>query len=156
MRSISSGVFTTDQEGRITSFNPAAHEVTGYAFSDVQGRLWQEVFNWHRMGDRRIPTWLRRRCALKWTAFTPTVAVWCWDDRLAASKSRVRSGSGRGVPGSHANSLSGRGMRRREWLANLGEMSAGMAHEIRNPLGALAGAMQMLRQDVGSDETSQG
>jgi two-component system sensor histidine kinase PilS (NtrC family) len=46
-------------------------------------------------------------------------------------------------------------MRRREWLANLGEMSAGMAHEIRNPLGALAGAMQMLRQDVGSDDTSQ-
>ncbi len=46
-------------------------------------------------------------------------------------------------------------MRRREWLANLGEMSAGMAHEIRNPLGALAGAMQMLRQDVGPDETSQ-
>jgi len=46
-------------------------------------------------------------------------------------------------------------MRRREWLASLGEMSAGMAHEIRNPLGALAGAMQMLRQDVGSDETSQ-
>ena len=47
MRSISSGVFTTDQEGRITSFNPAAHEVTGCAFADVQGRLWQEVFNWH-------------------------------------------------------------------------------------------------------------
>jgi two-component system sensor histidine kinase PilS (NtrC family) len=30
-------------------------------------------------------------------------------------------------------------MRRKEWLANLGEMSAGMAHEIRN-FGALAGA----------------
>ena len=39
-------------------------------------------------------------------------------------------------------------MRRKEWLASLGEMSAGMAHEIRNPLGALAGAMQMLRKDL--------
>jgi two-component system sensor histidine kinase PilS (NtrC family) len=47
VRSISSGVFTTDEEGRITSFNPAAHEVTGYAFADVQGRLWRDVFNWH-------------------------------------------------------------------------------------------------------------
>jgi len=46
-------------------------------------------------------------------------------------------------------------MRRKQWLASLGEMSAGMAHEIRNPLGALAGAMQMLRQDLQADETSQ-
>jgi len=44
-------------------------------------------------------------------------------------------------------------MRRKEWLANLGEMSAGMAHEIRNPLGALAGAMQMLRKEAISDAT---
>jgi two-component system sensor histidine kinase PilS (NtrC family) len=46
-------------------------------------------------------------------------------------------------------------MRRKDWLASLGEMSAGMAHEIRNPLGALAGAMQMLRKDLHADETSQ-
>jgi len=45
-------------------------------------------------------------------------------------------------------------MRRKEWLASLGEMSAGMAHEIRNPLGALAGAMQMLRKDAVEDETN--
>jgi two-component system sensor histidine kinase PilS (NtrC family) len=44
-------------------------------------------------------------------------------------------------------------MRRKDWLASLGEMSAGMAHEIRNPLGALAGAMQMLRKDAMEDET---
>jgi len=45
-------------------------------------------------------------------------------------------------------------MHRKEWLASLGEMSAGMAHEIRNPLGALAGAMQMLRKDATGDETN--
>jgi two-component system sensor histidine kinase PilS (NtrC family) len=45
-------------------------------------------------------------------------------------------------------------MRRREWLATLGEMSAGMAHEIRNPLAALAGSMQILRKDVDLDESN--
>jgi two-component system sensor histidine kinase PilS (NtrC family) len=45
-------------------------------------------------------------------------------------------------------------MKRKEWLASLGEMSAGMAHEIRNPLGALVGAMQMLRGDLGTDDTN--
>ena len=48
VRSISSGVFTTDREGSgYLVQSRAAHEVTGYAFADVQGRLWQEVFNWH-------------------------------------------------------------------------------------------------------------
>jgi len=39
-------------------------------------------------------------------------------------------------------------------LATLGEMSAGMAHEIRNPLAALAGSMQILRKDLQSDESN--
>ena len=46
-------------------------------------------------------------------------------------------------------------MRRRQWLATLGEVSAGMAHEIRNPLAALAGAMQILKKDAAPGEASQ-
>ncbi|MGB4067627.1 MAG: PAS domain S-box protein, partial [Nitrospira sp.] len=47
VHSISSGVFTTEEKGRITSFNPAAQEATGYTFEQVQGHPWREVFNWH-------------------------------------------------------------------------------------------------------------
>ena len=47
VHSIGSGVFTTDEKGQITSFNPAAQEATGYSFEQVQGCPWQEVFNWH-------------------------------------------------------------------------------------------------------------
>jgi len=157
VRSISSGVFTTDEEGRITSFNPAAHEVTGYAFADVQGRLWRNVFNWH-------PGTPSEEAAL--TSLSPLrFEVEC----SHADGSRLvlgmtvsplhEQGTQRGLVCVFKDLTQLRyleqEMRRREWLANLGEMSAGMAHEIRNPLGALAGAMQMLRQDVGSDDTSQ-
>src|SRR5207302_5991743 len=45
-------------------------------------------------------------------------------------------------------------MRRKQWLATIGEMSAGMAHEVRNPLAALSGAMQVLRKDLGSEDTN--
>jgi len=39
-------------------------------------------------------------------------------------------------------------MRRVQKLAYMGEMAAGMAHEIKNPLASLAGAIQLLREDL--------
>ncbi|MGH7258405.1 MAG: ATP-binding protein, partial [Nitrospiraceae bacterium] len=157
VQSISSGVFTTDESNRITFFNPAAQEATGYGFEQIQGRSWREVFNWH-------PLEVSADAAL--TSLAPVrFEVEC----KRADGSRLvlgmtvsplhEQGKQTGLVGVFKDLTQIRDMeeemRRREWLATLGEMSAGMAHEIRNPLGALAGAMQMLRKDVRSDETSQ-
>jgi two-component system sensor histidine kinase PilS (NtrC family) len=157
VRSISSGVFTTDEAGRITSFNPAAHEVTGYTFAEVQDRSWREVFNWHASettGEVEVTSLASVRFEVDCQRADGSRLV------LGMTVSPLHEqGMQRGLVGVFKDLTQIRyleeEMRRREWLANLGEMSAGMAHEIRNPLGALAGAMQMLRQDVGPDETSQ-
>src|SRR5215470_14158032 len=44
-------------------------------------------------------------------------------------------------------------MKERDRLAALGEMAAGLAHEIRNPLGAIKGAAQLLVDDEGKPVT---
>jgi signal transduction histidine kinase len=43
-------------------------------------------------------------------------------------------------------------LRRADRLSALGELSAGMAHEIRNPLGAIKGAVEILKDDYTPDE----
>ncbi len=156
VHSISSGVFTTDERGRITSFNPAAQEATGYACEHVQGHPWREVFNWH-------PGQQADECALNGSS-NMRFEVECKradGNRLILGMTLAplqEQGTETGLVGVFKDLTQIRDleeeMRRKEWLASLGEMSAGMAHEIRNPLGALAGAMQMLRKDLQVDETS--
>jgi two-component system, NtrC family, sensor histidine kinase PilS len=156
VQSISSGVFTTDQRGRITSWNPAALEATGYSLSHVQGRPWAEVFNWHpsQPSDERAMEDTNMRFEVE--------SKRADGNRLILGMTLAplhEQGKETGLVGVFKDLTQIRDleeeMKRKEWLARLGEMSAGMAHEIRNPLGALAGAMQMLRKDLHADETSQ-
>lgn len=156
VQSISSGVFTADGSGAITSFNPAAQEATGYTLPRVLGRQWREVFNWHPAqplhegGNGMVAAMSRFEVECKRADGNRLV--------LGMTVSPLHEqGQQEGLVGVFKDLTQIRDleeeMRRKEWLANLGEMSAGMAHEIRNPLGALAGAMQMLRKETAADDT---
>ncbi len=156
IQSISSGVFTTDAAGLITSFNRAAQEATGYSLEQVKGRPWREIFNWrpnHGSEQEAEALFACSRFEVECKRVDGRRLI------LGMTLSPLQEqGKQTGLVGVFKDLTEIRDMeeemRRREWLATLGEMSAGMAHEIRNPLGALVGAMQMLRKDVASDETS--
>ncbi len=157
VHSISSGVFTTDENGGITSFNPAAQEAIGHSFEQVRGRPWRDVFNWHPAqhdGDGVQDASANMRFEVECKRSDGNRLI--LGMTLAPLHER---GETTGLVGVFKDLTQIRDleeeMQRKEWLASLGEMSAGMAHEIRNPLGALAGAMQILRKDLQADDTSQ-
>lgn len=157
VRSISSGVFTADPMGCITSFNPAAQEATGYMITQVVGRPWREIFNWHPDQESDEPF----GGAVSTTTRFEVECKRADGNRLILGMTLSplhEQGRQTGLVGVFKDLTQVRDleeeMQRKEWLASLGEMSAGMAHEIRNPLGALAGAMQMLRKDATGDETN--
>ncbi len=52
------------------------------------------------------------------------------------------------------NSMLYEQMKERDRLAALGQMAAGLAHEIRNPLGAIKGAVQCLQDDLAPPQDS--
>lgn len=148
VQSIPSGVFTTDGDGRLTWLNRAALEMTGYELQAVLRRPWWDVFGARGThGSWTLPASFE----LESRRADGSRLV------LGMTLSSLTEGSVQvGLVGVFKDLTLERDLeeelRRREWFAKIGEMSAGMAHEIRNPLGGLAGALQMLRQDPTIDE----
>jgi len=147
--SIDSGVLTTDSDGRLTSFNPKAEQIMGYANVDVRSRLWWDVFAWPEYARDRLPV-----ARLPDGIEAVTVRK---DGRrvllgMTVSALYNERGIAIGMVGVFQDiSLQKKReeeSRRRQWMARIGELSAGMAHEIRNPLAALSGSMQVLKKEL--------
>ena len=149
LESIDSGVFTTDVGGRLTSFNRRAEEIMGYAETEITGRFWWEVFGWPAsMGEKGLPpSDLPRRIEEVGHRRDGSPLIL----GMSLSVLHVR-GECTGAVGVFQDITPLKKMeemvRRKQWLATIGEMSAGLAHEIKNPLAALSGAMQVLRKDL--------
>jgi signal transduction histidine kinase len=74
-------------------------------------------------------------------------------DAFASEEIELLRGLGGQIAISVKNSKLYDRMKERDRLAALGEMAAGLAHEIRNPLGAIKGAAQLLQPHEGRAET---
>jgi len=156
--SIRSGLVTTDLEGRIFSFNAAAQEITGYQEQAIRGQDASILFS--ELKDHVADT-LR---ALETGERSPRFETSCQTSegmrlRLGYSISPLSSEAGEttGMVITFQDLTQVRSLeeisRRQDRLAAIGRMAASIAHEIRNPLAAMRGSIQMLRSEMDSDSS---
>jgi len=150
---ISSGLMTLDLAGRVVSFNEAAERITGYAFADLRDRPWQET---PFAGCAPLGEFIANPGAPLANPLTEIVLT-RQDGRLipvGVSCSPLRQADS-GAAGLVAifQDLTERKrveeqLRRADRLAALGQLAANIAHEVRNPLAAISGAVEVLREDL--------
>jgi two-component system sensor histidine kinase PilS (NtrC family) len=151
---LTSGLLTTDGEGRVTSFNPEAERITGIAARGVLGRPLGEILP-------GVPGEIERLSGSatgRMRARLGFVRASGEELHLGVSASRLRDAGG--APIGHVVIFQDvtevvrmeAELRRSERLAAVGGLAAGMAHEVRNPLAAISGSIQMLRSAPGGRE----
>ena len=144
---VTSGVITFDRNGLATTMNRAAEEilrpehgvVLGQACREIFGdgdvcRLVQETLE-RGVSSRRMETELVRGSERIWLGFNTALLT-------------DRKGSSLGVILSFSDLTDVKRLQEqielKERLSALGEMSAGIAHELRNPMAVIAGYVKLL------------
>jgi two-component system, NtrC family, sensor histidine kinase PilS len=140
--SLGTGLITSDMEGQIYLFNRAAQEITGYRMEEALQLTIQQVFPPMppAAGFGQVEILTARKDGINVSlrfSVAPVMIdqkntagyVWNFDD---VTELRLLE----------------RQMRQKEQMAAIGAMSAGIAHEIRNPLASIAGSFSLLQSDM--------
>jgi two-component system sensor histidine kinase PilS (NtrC family) len=155
--SVGSGLVGVDPRGHVTAFNRAAESITGFRSADALGQPWSAIFgsgvdldeirettNEDQSPPRRYEFPLRRQDG----RLIP-VGISFWS--LRAGDGAVAGLIGVCQDLSAIKQMEQR-MRQADRLATVGRLSANMAHEIRNPVASISGAVEALAKDLPPDE----
>ncbi|MEK6529798.1 MAG: ATP-binding protein [candidate division NC10 bacterium] len=149
-------VVGVDEAFRIILWNSAAEALTGKSARRVQARTLKEIFAPDSSLARHLSETLRT------------------GESRSEAEAMIEGVDGRPIPVSIVTApITGRSgnveaavavlrdlsrirqleeeVRRGETLAAAGRMAVGLAHEIRNPLGAIRGAVQLLKKELGEE-----
>ena len=167
VQNMDNGLMTTDLEGRITSVNTACANITGYSDKECIGKHCYEILPMEELirlftyKEDRIPMphHMEGECSrrdgemimisMKLSYLISQEAdptknleqqvegyICVFEDRTEIQKMEEK-------------------MKQSQQLAAVGKFSAGLAHEIRNPLASLSGSIQVLKETLEIDEQQQ-
>ncbi|MFC1475208.1 nitrogen regulation protein NR(II) [Candidatus Zixiibacteriota bacterium] len=154
LKHLNSGLLTIDANGYIIYFNRAAEKILGYREEDVKGMHCKDVFA-ERMPDLSSSLLAGIRANIEHPR--KEIAILNHDGGqvplgLSTSILREIDHGMRGIIAifsdlTEAKLLESK-VRIADRLSAIGELSASIAHEIRNPLAAISGSVEVLKSDL--------
>jgi len=155
---LNSGFLIVDKFGLIRTFNNAAQNMLGYSLPAAMNRPVGEVMRAMYGADNPAEVTLRTG-----REFTSYEFTGCHHDGsplplgITTSVIRDRHGRTEGVIASFADMTDldrvRRELRRQDRLAAIGRLAAGLAHEIRNPVASIRGAIEEMKNSMNDPAT---
>ena len=151
LQSLTSGLITTDLDGIIISFNKSAEDITKWKSEEVVGRYWDNFFYLFPLCDL-----LMKVKSSPANSFSFEMELLNDQNKkylgFTVSLLKDEKGSITGVIGNFKDLTDLKRMqedlKRADRLAAIGEVAAGMAHEVRNPMASISGSIQVLRDKI--------
>ena len=139
---LENGLITVTRDGSIRVYNPYVERLTGISQEDAYGRLFSTVFPQLPWGGHLLTRMQQGEFCYRTAAAEP----------LIIGYNTVPFSDVHGEPAGLIITLRNLteskqlelALKRQDRLAALGELAARMAHEIRNPLAAISGSVQLL------------
>jgi two-component system, NtrC family, nitrogen regulation sensor histidine kinase GlnL len=152
--SLEEGVVGIDRDGRVVSMNQAAEQLVACSVGAARGRHHTKIFE-QSLWVRELIEEAAGRDRRSVSAEGSLRGLWEKEIPVRACASGIfdadaqRAGTALILQDLSMQRNLETDVRRAESLADLGTLVAGLAHEIRNPLGGIRGAVQLLGAEIG-------
>jgi two-component system sensor histidine kinase PilS (NtrC family) len=151
--SLPSGLATTDETLRILTFNRGAEAITGVPRRAAAGRNIHEVLQLSESVMASIQSELQSKGTRQRHEFRYRSGDHRGELEIGLTATHLETPGGRaGLLFTFQDVTAIKKLERdaaiQQRLAAVGEMAAGIAHEIRNPLASMSGSIQILRQEL--------